>query len=242
MAETYRARIGYLGPSAPSSPHIKKVLTFVPTDIEVVFEQLVLHDGQLSDLRGKLDLIVNAAAEFAGKRQLDGLVFPGAPREVLNPGLFARFSASLKIPVATALRSSAAALRAFAAHRVLLMTPFDESINRPIRDFLAEAGIQGVSAPQTVQYYADAAKLTPADIEALTENALAQHPDVEAVYFQGGVLDPIDSLEKLEGKLSLSVIASNPAMLWFILSRLGLKYQIHGFGKLLASWPALPDD
>ena len=192
--------------------------------------------------RGKLDLIVNAAAEFAEKRQLDGLVFPGAPREVLNPGLFARFSASLKIPVATALRSSVAALRAFAAHRVLLMTPFDESINRPIRDFLAGAGIQGVSAPQTVQYYADAAKLAPSDIETLTENAVAQHPDVDAVYFQGGVLDPIDSLAKLEGKLNLSVVASNPAMLWFILSRLGLKYQIRGFGSLLASWPPLPID
>ena len=241
MTETYRAKIGYLGPSAPSSPHIKKVGTFVPQDIEVVFEQLVLHDGRLSDLRGKLDAIVNAAVELTEKHHWDGLVFPGAPREILNPGLFARFSTSLKIPVATALRSSVAALRAFSAHRVLLMTPFDESINKPIRDFLADAGIQGVSAPQTVRYYADAQKLTPADVEAMTENAVTQHPDVEAIYFQGGVLDPIDSLAKLERELKVPVLASNPAMLWFILSKLGLKYQIPGYGKLLSSWPALPE-
>jgi Arylmalonate decarboxylase len=242
MVEIYRAKIGYLGPSAPSSPHIKKVLTLVPGDIEIVFEQLVLHDGRLSELRGKLDAIVNAAVELAEKHHLNGLVFPGAPREVLNPGLFARFSASLRIPVATALRASTAALRAFFARRVLLMTPFDESINKPIRDFLADAGIQGVSAPQTVQFYADAAKLTPADVEALTEKAVAQHPDVDAVYFQGGVLDPIDSLAKLESDLGIPVLASNPAMLWCILSKLGLKYEIPGFGRLLSSWPPLPND
>jgi hypothetical protein len=29
-------------------------------------------------------------------------------------------------------------------------------------------------------------------------------------------------------------------MLWFILSKLGLRYEIAGYGRLLRSWPELP--
>jgi maleate cis-trans isomerase len=36
------------------------------------------------------------------------------------------------------------------------------------------------------------------------------------------------------------IVASNPAMLWMILSKLGLSYNIPGYGKLLATWPAMP--
>ena len=91
----------------------QKFLNLVPANVEVLYEQLVLHDGVLNDVQGKLELIVSRAAQFADKQKLDGLIFPARPREVLNPTLFEAFSAALKIPVATALRASAAALKTF---------------------------------------------------------------------------------------------------------------------------------
>jgi hypothetical protein len=47
-------------------------------------------------------------------------------------------------------------------------------------------------------------------------------------------------LDQLEAELKLPVVASNPAMLWLILSKLGLRYAISGYGKLLSSWPSPP--
>jgi len=44
----------------------------------------------------------------------------------------------------------------------------------------------------------------------------------------------------MEAELSLPIIASNPAMLWVILSKLGQRYRITGYGKLLSEWPELP--
>ena len=44
----------------------------------------------------------------------------------------------------------------------------------------------------------------------------------------------------MEADLNVPIVASNPAMLWFILSKLGLSYRIAGYGKLLSSWPPLP--
>src|ERR1700752_4964094 len=85
MSDNQQMRIGWLGPSVPSSSHIKKFLNLVPANVEVLYEQLVLHDGVLNDVQGKQDLIVSRAAQFAEKQKLDGLIFPGAPREALNP-------------------------------------------------------------------------------------------------------------------------------------------------------------
>jgi len=240
MSDIQHARIGWLGPSVPSSSHIKKFLNLVPANVDVLYEQLVLHDGVLNDVQGKRDLIVSRAIQFADKKNLDGLIFPGAPREVLNPSLFGAFSASLKIPVATALRSSAAALRTFSARRILLLTPFDASLNQLIRDFLSQFDIVAASPSETLRHYTDALKMTPDDVVAYARRAIAEQSQVDAIYFQGAVLDPMDCLEQMERELHLPVVASNPAMNWYMLSRLGLKHPLPGYGQLLSSWPALP--
>jgi hypothetical protein len=240
MTDTTRTRIGWLGASLPTSSHLQKLERIVPSSVELVHEQLLLHDGVLNDVKGKLDTIVTRAVELTQKLRWDGLIFPGAPREVLNPDLFSAFSSALRIPVATALRASAAALQTFAAKRILLLTPFDESLNKLICNFLADLGIDAISPSETLRHYTDALKITSDDVVAYAKRAMAHHRAVDAIYFQGAVLDPMDCLEQMEHDLKLPVIASNPAMLWFMLSKLGLKNPLSGYGKLLASWPTLP--
>jgi len=205
-----------------------------------VYEQLVLHDGMLNDVQGKLDAIVTRAVELTHKHLWDGLIFPGAPREVLNPGLFAGFSSALNVPVATALRASAAALHTFSAKRILLLTPFDESLNKLICTFLADFGIAAASASETLRHYTDALRMTPEDVVAYARRAISEHRGVDAIYFQGAVLDPTDCPETMESELKIPVVASNPAMIWYMLSKLGLRNQTSGYGKLLATWPELP--
>jgi maleate cis-trans isomerase len=108
------------------------------------------------------------------------------------------------------------------------------------RDYLAEFNIDSVYPPQTLRAHTDAQKLTPRDVEALTRESLAKFSDVDAIYFQGALLDPLPILQSLEAELGLPIIASNPAMLWVILSKLGQRYRIPGYGRLLSEWPELP--
>jgi maleate cis-trans isomerase len=226
----------------PSSSHIRKFDKLVPAGVDVVYEQLILHQGVLNDVAGKLDVIVARAVQFAEAQALNGLIFPGAPREILNPGLFAAFSAALDIPVTTALRASAAALRALRARRVLLLTPFDTALNAGIRDFLTDFEISGVSPSEVLRHYTDALKMTPNDVVAYAGRALAEQQPVDAIYFQGAVLDPLDCLDAMEAELKVPVVASNPAMLWNMLSKLSRKHPLTGYGELLATWPALPEE
>jgi hypothetical protein len=240
MSDSHIARIGWLGPSVRSSSHINKFLSLVPANVEVLYEQLVLHDGVLNDVEGKLDLIVSRAVQFADQQNLNGLIFPGAPREVFNPNLSDAFAAALKIPVATALRASAAALTTFAAKRILLLTPFDPSLNRLIRDFLGQFDLLAISPGETLPHYTDALKMTPDDVIAYARRAMAGQRQVDAIYFQGAVLDPMECLELMERDLNLPVVACNPAMKWYVLSKRGLKHPLGSVGMLLASWPAFP--
>ena len=196
--------------------------------------------SSLYDARGKTDALLSQVRELIRQYRWDGVIISGAPKEALNPGMWQRVTAELKLPVALALRSSAAALKAFGAKRILLMTPVDDELKRLYRDYLADFGIESFYPPQTLRAHTDAQKLTPNEVEAMTRAALANFPAAEAIYFQGALLDPIPILERLESQLNVPIVASNPAMLWVVLSKLGQHYRIGGYGRLLAEWPALP--
>jgi len=234
------AKIGFIGSSVPSSPHHDSFKALIPKDIDFTFVQEEDAGASLYDARGKVDSLLRQTAELVEKHAWDGVIISGGPREVLNPGLRDRLSSAFKIPVATALSSSVAALKVFSARRVLLMTPVDDKLKETYRNFLAEFGIEAVYPPQTLRAHTDAQKLTPSDVEFMTKTTFAQQSGVDAIYFQGALLDPIKVLEKMEREIDAPIVASNPAMLWLILSKLGMRYQIPHYGRLLYFWPALP--
>ena len=234
------AKIGFIGSSAPQSPHHESFKRFIPSDIEFAFVQEAGVKTSLYDARGKVDALIAQAGALVDERGWDGLIISGAPKEALNPGMWERVSGALKIPVALALRSSVAALKAFGARRILLMTPVDDQLKQLYHDYLADFGIDSLYPPQSLRAHTDAQKLSSDEVEAMTRSALAKYPAIDAIYFQGALLDPIPILEKLESNLHLPIVASNPAMLWALLSKLGLHYRIPGYGRLLSEWPALP--
>ena len=241
MPQTIRAKIGFISAISPTSPHFNSFRPLIPEDIQMDLEGLGLVGKSLyDDLKGKMQSIVNAVSNLATRHQWDGLIVSGAPVELLNPGLLREFQAAIEIPVTTAMGSCVAALKAFSARRVLLMTPFDEPMNKMLRDYLGNSGIEAVSPPPLFGHFTDAMKVGPEDVYLLTKNALEGARGVEAIYFQGAVLDPLEVLQRLEEELHTTVVASNPAMLWFILSKLGLRYQIRDYGKLLQQWCKLP--
>jgi maleate cis-trans isomerase len=240
MPPARKTKIGFIGSSAPTSPHHESFKTFIPKDIDFTIVQESGAQTSLYDARGKVDALIGEVQQLVAEHGWQGVIISGAPKEALNPGMWERVSAALKVPVSLALRSSAAALIAFAAKRILLMTPVDDQLKKMYRDYLVGFGIEAVYPPQTLRAHTDAQKLTSSDVASMTKSALAQYPEVDAIYFQGALLDPLPILDKLEPELKVPIVASNPAMLWLILAKLGLSYRITGYGKLLSSWPSLP--
>lgn len=235
-----RLKIGFLGSSPTSSPHLASFRPCVPQDVEFTFEQETDAGESLWDMQGKTDGLIRQANELIARHGWHGLVISGGPKEVLNPGMWERVAVEIKVPVATALRSSALALKALGAARILLMTPVDNKLKDLYRDYLAGFGLAAVYPPQTLSKHTDALKLTPLEVAQMTRQTFAAHPGLDAIYFQGALLDPLPILEQLETELHVPIVASSLARLWDVLSQLGRSYSIPGYGRLVATWPAVP--
>lgn len=235
-----KAKIGVIGSTSASSPHLDSFRACIPKDVEFTFVQEVNPGASLWDARGKLDSLIRQANDLIERHKWNGLVISGGPKEVLNPDMWQRLCSEVKVPVATSLRSSAIALKTFDAARILLMTPVDDKLKDLYRDYLASFGIEAVYPPQTLRTYTDAQHLTPEDVARMTRETFDAHRAIDVIYFQGALLDPLAVLDRLESELKVPIVASSLARLWDILSKIGLSYKIPGYGRLLATWPPLP--
>jgi len=240
MAETIKATIGFVSGGAGSMPHYRSFTPLIPSEIKIDFAGLELYGDSLYEIAGKKETIVRKIREFAVNRNWDGVIVTAAPTEVLNPGLFEDLAKALTIPFTTALHACVAALRIYSAQRVLLLTPFDERLNEMIRHHLDKAGVSAV-APHPFQELGVPKRMSADEVFELTQKSYSAVGKVDAIYFQGAVLDPIKVLDKLEEELKTTVIASNPAMLWYVLSKLKLAHPLKGYGRLLAEWPTLSE-
>ena len=239
MVDTIKARVGFVSGGHSSMPHYNSFLPLVPSEIKLEQEGLDLYRESLYQIADKKAQIVCRVQEFVKNNDWDGVILTAAPTEVLNPGLFDDLKATLSVPFTTALHACVAALNVYSAKRVLLLTPFDEKLNELICRHLEGKGVSAV-APHPFAELGVPKRMTPDEVFALTKQSLNPADPVDAIYFQGAVLDPIKALEKIETELGLTVIASNPAMLWYVLSKLELAYPMSGYGRLLREWPKLP--
>ena len=229
--------IGFVSPGPATWPHYDGFMKLVPDFVKFDFQGLGLFGQSLYEIVGKKQNVVRRVGELADEKKWHAVILIGAPTEVMNPGLFAELQAALQVPVTTALTASVHALRHYGAQRLLLLTPFETRLNGMIEEYLTDAGFS-VAAPKSFANIGEAGRLGPAAVYNLTKQALAEAGPVDAIYFQGAVLDPLPVLERIERDLKVTAIASNPAMLWEILSQLGRRASVQGFGKLLADWPS----
>ena len=238
MADDVKATIGFVSGGASSMPHYNSFLPLIPRQIKMDFQGLDLYRDSLYQIEGKKDVIVQKVKESVQNRGWGGVIVTAAPTEVLNPGLFDDLQANLHVPFTTALHACVVALKVYSAKRVLLLTPFEQRLNELICNHLHKLGVSAV-APHPFSELGIPKRMTPDEVFELTKNNLKGADPVDAVYFQGAVLDPIKVLEKIETDLGITTIASNPAMLWYVLSKLKLSYPISGYGRLMREWPKL---
>jgi len=218
-------------------PHDKGLFALVPEGVELQKEGLSLWHESHRPRAEVVDAYVNRAVTLVKERQWHGIALPIAPNELLYPEAIQRVRTGVTIPVTTALEACVAAMGALSISQPVLLTPFDAPLNERLAAFLTERGIEPVLPTTSFSSIEAAAAASPDKVFALAKRELAVASGADGIYFQGGRLDPMPVLERMERELHTTVIASNPAMLWHILTKLGLRFHIEGGGRLLYEWP-----
>src|SRR4029450_11557452 len=202
MTETVKARVVCAGAAPAAIPDYNSFLPLIPSEVKLENQGLDLYRESLYQIAAKKEIIVRRVNEFVTNKHWDGVILTAAPTEVLNPGLFDDLKATLSVPFTTALHACVAALSVYSAKRVLLLTPFDEKLNELICRHLEGKGVSAV-APHPFAELGVPKRMTPDEVFTLTKQCLNPADPVDAIYFQGAVLDPIKVLEKIETELGL---------------------------------------
>ena len=238
MATTQMIRLGLLSPATPNRPHFKHVDALLPAGVSLIHEGLGLLGDSYQDLAGKAYQVIAKATDFVKRNEVEGLILTGGFIGLFNPGIDGQVRVAIQLPVATAVSSAVAALKVFAAKSVLLMTPFDAKSDSVIKDHLNALGFTIFLGPAFEGRKAGSGvDLNAEQLFDLVVKTFQSYPPVDAIYFQGATMDPLPIIQRLEDALNVPVIASNPAMIWNMLSTLGVKRSVKNYGRLLSSWP-----
>ena len=242
MATPQKIHIGILSPATADRPHFKSLEQMLPPEVIVTNEGLGLLQDSYHDLEGKTDKIAARAADFVRRNQVHGLIVTGGFVTLFNPGLEAKVAQAVQIPVTSAVSSVTVALKALSATRVMLVSPFTADMNAVIEKHLANLGFTVFPGPlyDKTRKPGAGVEISPDELFRRVEASFQQNPTTQAIYFQGATLDPLPIIQRLEDNLGVPVISSNTAMFWNILSKLGSRFSIKGYGKLLSSWPDPP--
>ncbi|WP_439595172.1 maleate cis-trans isomerase family protein [Falsiroseomonas sp.] len=147
--------------------------------------------------------------------------------------LNAELEAKAGVGVTMGSFATAAALRAFGAKRIAVLTPHQPRGDAMVQAWFAEAGfevvrLKGLKCPSPREI----AQVQPSDIRA-SLNEL-DGPDVEALVQVGTNLVGVDIAAEGERWLGKPVLAINAVLAWDAMRRSGIADRIQGHGRILA--------
>jgi maleate isomerase len=132
----------------------------------------------------------------------------------------------------TPITAAFAALRAFEARRIALLTPYREDINRFMRGYI-EA--RGVAVPVMGSFNQEddrqAARIDAASIRRAVLD-LGRAPEVDAVFVSCTSLRLVEAVGGLEAELGKPVTSSNHALAWHCLRLAGIADRRPASGRL----------
>ncbi len=129
------------------------------------------------------------------------------------------------------------ALRTIGIKKFVGASYFPEKMNAVFARYFTEAGFQVLGMEGIDSPFAEVPNVPPENIFQFMKVIAAKHTDVDGIYMLGSAWRTLDIIDPLEKDLGLPVVHAGPARCWETQLRLGLRYHIKGYGRLLAEMP-----
>jgi maleate cis-trans isomerase len=233
-----RKRIGYISPSVLEVVPFD-FYRFAPDGVGLVGVTCNIDDWTEPHFERALGEVKEAAG-YLGARKVDFIVHGGGPLVVARgqgyEDLIVRdIEATANVPATTGVRSGIAALRHMGARRIAIASPYPDRHNAALAAYLTLQGFDIARAEGKDLPFKDMQNLPPPDIHAFARGVLDRAGKVDALYLPCPQWQAAQTVDALERDGALPVIAYTHAQFFVAFRALGIKDDIRGHGRLLAS-------
>jgi maleate isomerase len=229
-----RARLGVLVPSGNTvaEPELRAML---PAGVGVFVTRLPLTGSSEAELLAMLDTL-ETGTNLLADAQPDAIAFHCTAVSTFAPHMAgeirARMGHASPIPALATADAIRAALQALGATRVLLVTPYIESVHQREIDWLTASGFQVVGGGcMEIATNAEMARIPP---ETIRDRVLSEASSVQAdvCFISCTAIRSAGLIAPLEDALGIPVITSNQVLAWHALRVLSITDAPSGFGRL----------
>ncbi len=136
------------------------------------------------------------------------------------------------IPAVATAKAVVEALDELNLDRVCVVTPYTEEINRLVKNFLKQNGIEVLNMKGlNIVDNMEVGSKEPSTAYKLAKEAYT--PETQGIFISCTNFRTIEVIERLEKELKVPVISSNTATLWAMMKKAGSERKIKGYGRLL---------
>jgi maleate isomerase len=134
--------------------------------------------------------------------------------------------------VTTPITSAIKAFNKMNIKKIAVFTPYPESVNKTISEYLIKKNINVVSfSTFNLDLDVDFARIDPKYLsEVLTK---LNTNDADALFVSCTALPALEILDEVEKKINKPVFSSNQTLIWDTIRSVGYKNSVTGYGKLL---------
>jgi len=231
-----KGRIGVVTPTYLDSA--EDWFRLVPDGVNIVFATLGVEDHTPKEF-DKARAAVERAARGLIKMGVGALLLGGSPLVTLQPGqgasdLAPELEKGTGVPTTTGQDAAEMALKTLGIKKLLLVTPYKESLNQGMQRRLAARGFEVLCLKTSLCPGPDEmARLSPDVPLGLARAAFREARGADGIYMPNPKWETLDVIEPLEAELKIPVVTTTQSSAWWCLKMLKIKGARPGFGRLM---------
>lgn len=210
----------------------------VPEGVNVVFATLGVEEHTPEEFH-KARAAVERAARGLIKQGAGAVVLGGSPLVMSEKSegtgeLAAALQKETGVPISTGQDAAELALQALGIGKLLLVTPYKESLNEGMRRRLAERGFEVLCLKTALSPGPAEMTCLSADLPLrLAQEAFREARHADGIYIPNPKWQTLDAIEPLENDLKIPVVTTTQASAWWALKMINIQEARPGYGRLL---------
>lgn len=237
----WRGHLGKISPAPIAGRVVREFYDVVPEGVDLTAAPLTVQKISRDSMADMLAL-VGSATELLAEKGVDAIYLGGVPPIVMRPPgydleLVAEMEKRGGRPACTDVTGVMDAFRALGIKRLVMAAPFEDWVIDLIKTYYAAAGFDIVHMKGMPLVTSTQRRALPIEVEyTFTRQVFRECSEPsDGIYIPCGGWGTVYNVERLEQDLGKPVVTWFIAMIWWFLSKHGVKAPIRGFGSLLES-------